>query len=48
MWRLRSWIVALLDIRDESARNGDWWETDLILVFLLGVFLVGGIALFSM
>ena len=36
---LRSWIAAKLDIKDESAKNGDWWEVDLLIVVIFGSFL---------
>ena len=32
--RSMEWLVSL-GIKDESAKNGDWWETDFILVFLI-------------
>ncbi|WP_338303248.1 hypothetical protein [Erythrobacter sp. Dej080120_24] len=38
---LRSWIAARLGIKDRSARDGSWWEIDLILVFLGGVCALG-------
>jgi len=38
---LRAWIAARLGIRDRGARDGSWWEIDLILVFLGGVFALG-------
>jgi len=41
---LRSWLADLLEVRDEAARSGEWWEIDLILVVLFGAFLAGGLA----
>jgi hypothetical protein len=38
---LRSFIAGILGVSAESARNGDWWEVDLIIVTILGVFLLG-------
>lgn len=45
---LRSFLADLLGVRNESARNGDWWEMDLIIVVLGGVFAAGIIAWFSL
>jgi len=36
---LRSWMAGVLGIKNESAKNGDWWETDFILVLISGSFL---------
>lgn len=41
---IRSWLADLLGIRGESARRGDWWEIDLILVLLFGSVVAGGLA----
>lgn len=41
---LRSMVAGLLGLKDVSASNGDWWETDLILVILCGSAVVGLIA----
>ncbi|WP_267886227.1 hypothetical protein [Porphyrobacter sp. AAP60] len=37
-------MAQRLGIKDDSAKNGDWWEIDFILVILLGSLLAGGIA----
>lgn len=47
MRSLRSWMADLLGVRDESARNGDWWEIDLFLVLFFGCLATGAIAWFS-
>lgn len=41
---LRTVVAGLLGLRDGSASNGDWWETDLILVILFGSAVAGLIA----
>lgn len=41
---LRSLLADLLSVRDESARDGSWWETDLILVLLTGAIVAGALA----
>jgi hypothetical protein len=45
---LRSFIAGILGIRDDSARNGDWWEIDLILVILGGSIIAGVTAFLSL
>jgi len=44
---LRSWLADRLGVRAEAAKNGDWWEIDLILVVVLGSVAAGLIALLS-
>lgn len=48
MRSLRSFLADLLGIRDVSARNGDWWEIDLIIVVLGGALAAGVIAWFNL
>lgn len=38
---LRGLIARKLDVEDQAASNGDWWEIDLIIVLLLGSVAVG-------
>jgi hypothetical protein len=42
--QLRSVLADLLGISDERARDGSWWEIDLIIAFLIGVFVLGAFA----
>jgi hypothetical protein len=42
--RIRSVIAGLLGIKAEAAKNGEWWEIDLVLVILLGAAAAGFIA----
>lgn len=44
---LRTWIARRLGLESKSAKNGDWWEIDLILVILLGAAFLGAAAWFS-
>jgi hypothetical protein len=44
LYRLRYVLAALLGISSEDARNGDWWEMDLVLVTLASAFVLGAIA----
>ena len=44
--QLRSFVAALFGIANEHASDGTWWETDLILVFLIGALTLGLLALF--
>ncbi|WP_267893424.1 hypothetical protein [Porphyrobacter sp. TH134] len=39
-------MAIRLGIENESAKNGDWWEIDLIIVTLLGFTLVGTAAFY--
>lgn len=41
---IRSALAAMMGLSSEAARNGDWWEIDLILVVLLGSAALGLIA----
>lgn len=41
LYHLRSVLAALLGLSGEQARNGDWWEIDLILIMLLGALALG-------
>ena len=41
---MRQWIAKRLGLNSRDATNGSWWEVDLILVFLLGVFCLGLVA----
>ena len=41
-------IAGLLGIKAEAAKNGEWWEIDLILIILFGAATVGIIAWASM
>ena len=34
----------MFGVSSEDARRGKWWEIDLLLVALLGVFIVGAMA----
>ncbi len=44
LYQVRSAFALLLGISSENARNGDWWEIDLMLVVLAGAFVLGAIA----
>lgn len=44
LYHLRSALAGLLGISDEKARNGTWWEMDLIIVVLVGAFALGAFA----
>lgn len=44
IYRLRATLAGLLGIRSEAANKGAWWEIDLILIMLIGVFAVGVLA----
>lgn len=44
LYQVRSAFALLLGISSENARNGDWWEIDLVLVVLAGAFVLGAIA----
>lgn len=44
MRTLRLWLATALGIKAEAAKNGDWWEIDLIIALLFGAFLAGGLA----
>jgi hypothetical protein len=48
MRSVRSYFAKLLGVRDEAARNGDWWEIDFIIVLLGGVFAAGVIGWFQL
>lgn len=37
----RSLIAKIFGISAQEARDGSWWETDLILVIILGALLLG-------
>lgn len=41
---IRSWVADRLGIHSESARDGDWWEIDLIVVILFGSAVAGWLA----
>lgn len=41
---IRSWIASMFGVKAEAARNGDWWEIDLLLVILLGAIALGAAA----
>lgn len=44
LYRIRFALAALFGISSEEARNGDWWEIDLVLVALAGAFMLGAVA----
>lgn len=44
LYQLRSALAGLLGISDERARNGTWWEMDLMIVALMGAFALGAFA----
>ena len=44
LFRLRSALAARLGISSDQASNGGWWELDLLLVLLVGIFVLGGFA----
>jgi hypothetical protein len=44
LYKVRSALAGLLGIGDEQARNGVWWEIDLIIVVLVGAFALGAFA----
>lgn len=44
LYHLRSFVAGLLGLSDKQARNGGWWEIDLVLVFFAGVIVLGGLA----
>jgi len=33
---LRSWVAERLGLKAHQARDGTWWEIDLLIVFLIG------------
>jgi hypothetical protein len=37
-------LAAALGIKAGAAKNGDWWEIDLIIALLFGAFVAGGFA----
>jgi hypothetical protein len=39
--QLRSWLADRLQIQDEAARRGEWWEIDFIIVIFLGAIVIG-------
>jgi hypothetical protein len=39
--RVRSLIAKIFGISAQEARDGSWWETDFILIILLGALLLG-------
>ena len=41
MRSIRKFIASLLEVKDQEATNGEWWEIDLIIVILLGSFVLG-------
>jgi hypothetical protein len=41
---VREWLANRLGIEDEAARNGQWWEIDLVIVIFCGSILAGLIA----
>lgn len=44
LYLLRAATARLFGVSSEDARRGKWWEIDLLLVALLGVFIVGAMA----
>jgi hypothetical protein len=42
--RVRSTIAGLFGVSNVRARDGTWWETDLLLVILIGSVILGVIA----
>jgi hypothetical protein len=38
---IRTWIARRLGLSSEAARDGDWWEIDLIVVILAGAVVLG-------
>jgi hypothetical protein len=40
----REWVANRLGIEDEAARNGQWWEIDLVIVIFCGSIVAGLIA----
>jgi hypothetical protein len=44
LYRLRSFVAARFGIADERARDGTWWEIDLVIVFFAGVIAWGFLA----
>jgi len=44
LYRIRSFIADAFGISDDQARNGAWWEIDLIIVVLGAAIIVGGLA----
>ncbi|MEE4211200.1 MAG: hypothetical protein V2I43_18270 [Parvularcula sp.] len=38
---IRTWIARRFGLGSEAARNGDWWEIDLVVVILAGAVFLG-------
>lgn len=45
---LRSLVVNALEVQAQEAKDGDWWEVDLIMVVIGGSFLSGFWALLNL
>jgi hypothetical protein len=41
MRHLRAWLAEAFGIRDDAAKNGEWWEIDFVIVILFGAILAG-------
>ena len=44
LYKLRSAVAALFGAKHEDARNGLWWEVDLLLLLMVGSALLGVLA----